>query len=50
MEKWSSLDYGKAKRLRVLLEGEAMINNSLAIVLFNAIKTFAIDQRSGNRT
>jgi NhaP-type Na+/H+ or K+/H+ antiporter len=50
MGEWTSLDYGKAKRLRILLGGEAVINNSLAIVLFKATKTFAIDDRSRNRT
>ncbi|CAF3451404.1 unnamed protein product [Rotaria sp. Silwood1] len=38
-------DYGKTKRLSIILEGEAIINNSLAIILFNAIKSFVVDDQ-----
>ncbi|CAF0872148.1 unnamed protein product [Rotaria sordida] len=39
-------DYGKTKRLSIILEGEAVINNSLAIILFNAIKNLVINNQS----
>ena len=43
-----SIDYGKSKRLRIILEGESMINTSLAILLFNKIKDFAFEQQKWN--
>ncbi|UJR30400.1 hypothetical protein I4U23_017935 [Adineta vaga] len=41
-------DYGKMKRLNILFEGEAVINNSLAIILFNGMKTFVINDHIWN--
>ncbi|CAF2518125.1 unnamed protein product [Rotaria sp. Silwood2] len=39
------IDYGKTKRLSIILEGEAIINNSLAIILFNALKSFVVNDQ-----
>ena len=36
------LDYGKTKRLNIILEGETVINTCLGIILFNAAKTYAV--------
>lgn len=42
------IDYGRTKRLSVLLEGETVINNSLALVLFNTLKRFTVNGQSWN--
>ncbi|CAF1270609.1 unnamed protein product [Adineta steineri] len=41
-------DYGKTKRLSIILEGEAVINNSLAIILFNSIKSFVVNDQTSH--
>jgi NhaP-type Na+/H+ or K+/H+ antiporter len=42
----NSIDYGKTKRLNIILEGESVINNSLAIILFNAMKIFVVNDQT----
>ncbi|CAF1576337.1 unnamed protein product, partial [Adineta ricciae] len=37
------IDYGKTKRLNIFLEGEAMINNNLAIIMFTGMKSFVVN-------
>ncbi|CAM4824044.1 unnamed protein product [Rotaria magnacalcarata] len=39
-------DYGKTKRFITILEDEAVINNSLAIILFNALKIAVVDEKT----
>ncbi|CAF3376108.1 unnamed protein product [Rotaria socialis] len=39
-------DYGKTKRFITILEDEAVINNSLAIVLFNALKIVVVNENT----
>ncbi len=41
-----SIDYGKTKRLKVILEGETMINNCLTVILYNSTKTFVIHDQT----
>jgi NhaP-type Na+/H+ or K+/H+ antiporter len=41
-----SIDYGKTKRLSIILEGETVINNCLAIILFNNIKNFVVNDQT----
>lgn len=40
------LDYGKTKRLIIILESETVINNCLAIILFNSIKAFVVNDQT----
>lgn len=40
------IDYGKTKRLIVILEGETVINNCLAVILFNGIKTAVVHHQT----
>jgi len=41
-----SIDYGKTKRLSIILEGETVINNCLAVILFNTIKNFVVNDQT----
>lgn len=40
------IDYGKTKRLIVILEGETIVNNCLAVVLFNGFKTAVVNHQT----
>ncbi|CAF1543248.1 unnamed protein product [Adineta ricciae] len=39
------IDYGKTKRLNIFLEGESVINNSLAIIMFTGMKSFVVNDQ-----